>query len=117
MHQRPDSSDRDLRDPRLAVDDAGVATLTLNRPDALNAFDLTMARELEQFFLTDARDDAVRAVVVTGAGRAFCAGMDLSAEGNVFGLDETLRPTPAGAARRTWPSRRTTTASATPAAR
>jgi len=78
----------------VAVDDDGVATLTLNRPDALNAFDLTMARELERFFLTDARDDAVRAVVVTGAGRAFCAGMDLSAEGNVFGLDESLSPTP-----------------------
>jgi enoyl-CoA hydratase/carnithine racemase len=76
------------------VDGDGVATLTLNRPDALNAFDLTMARELERVFLTDARDDAVRAVVVTGAGRAFCAGMDLSAEGNVFGLDESLTPTP-----------------------
>jgi enoyl-CoA hydratase/carnithine racemase len=37
-------------------------------------------------------DDEVRAVVVTGAGRAFCAGMDLSAEGNVFGLDESLDP-------------------------
>ncbi len=77
-----------------AVDADGVATLTLNRPDALNAFDLTMARELEQVFRTEARDDAVRAVVVTGAGRAFCAGMDLSADGNVFGLDETVRPTP-----------------------
>ncbi|WP_372728721.1 crotonase/enoyl-CoA hydratase family protein [Nocardioides sp.] len=77
-----------------SLDDDGVATLTLNRPDALNAFDLTMARELERFFLTDARDDSVRAVVVTGAGRAFCAGMDLSAEGNVFGLDESLDPTP-----------------------
>jgi len=76
------------------VDEHGVAVLTLNRPDALNAFDLTMARELEQVFLTDARDDAVRTVVVTGAGRAFCAGMDLSAEGNVFGLDESLAPTP-----------------------
>ncbi|HWJ65989.1 MAG TPA: crotonase/enoyl-CoA hydratase family protein [Nocardioides sp.] len=76
------------------VDADGIATLTLDRPDALNAFDLTMARELEQVFLTDARDDGVRAVVVTGAGRAFCAGMDLSAEGNVFGLDEDLRPTP-----------------------
>jgi enoyl-CoA hydratase/carnithine racemase len=76
------------------VDGDGIATLTLNRPDALNAFDLTMARELERCFLTDAREDAVRAVVVTGAGRAFCAGMDLSAEGNVFGLDESVRPTP-----------------------
>jgi len=76
------------------VDDAGVAVLTLDRPDQLNAFDLTMARELEAFFVGEARDDAIRAVVVTGAGRAFCAGMDLSAEGNVFGLDESLRPTP-----------------------
>jgi enoyl-CoA hydratase/carnithine racemase len=76
------------------VDPDGIATLTLNRPDALNAFNVTMARELEQIFSTDATDDAVRAVVVTGSGRAFCAGMDLSAEGNVFGLDESLRPTP-----------------------
>ena len=79
---------------RWDVDADGIATLTLHRPDALNAFNLTMARELEQVFLTDARDDAVRAVVVTGEGRAFCAGMDLSAEGNVFGLDESLSPTP-----------------------
>ena len=78
-----------------SVDEDGVATLTLNRPDALNAFDVTMARELEQAFLAAADDDAVRAIVVTGAGRAFCAGMDLSASGNVFGLDETVRPTPA----------------------
>src|SRR5687767_4259294 len=47
------------------VDADGIATLTLHRPDALNAFNLTMARELEQVFLTDALDDAVRAVVVT----------------------------------------------------
>lgn len=76
------------------VGDDGVAVLTLHRPDALNAFDLTMARELERVFLTDAQDDAVRAVVVTGSGRAFCAGMDLNAAGNVFGLDEDLAPTP-----------------------
>ncbi|HET7351284.1 MAG TPA: enoyl-CoA hydratase-related protein, partial [Marmoricola sp.] len=76
------------------VDDDGIATLTLDRPHALNAFTVTMARELEQVFREDAMDDAVRAVVVTGAGRAFCAGMDLSAEGNVFGLDESVRPTP-----------------------
>jgi enoyl-CoA hydratase/carnithine racemase len=78
----------------VQVDGDGIATLTLDRPDALNAFDVTMARELERFFLTDARSDDVRAVVVTGAGRAFCAGMDLSPEGNVFGLDESQRPTP-----------------------
>jgi enoyl-CoA hydratase/carnithine racemase len=77
-----------------SVDDDGIATLTLDRPDALNAFDVTMARELEQVFLDAAADDAVRAVVATGAGRAFCAGMDLSATGNVFGLDESVRPTP-----------------------
>jgi len=76
------------------VDGDGIATLTLDRPESLNAFDLSMARELERVFLTDARDDAVRAVVVTGAGRAFCAGMDLSADGNVFGLDESVTPSP-----------------------
>jgi enoyl-CoA hydratase/carnithine racemase len=80
---------------RCEVDDDGVATLTLDRPEALNSFTVTMARELEEFFRTAATDDAVRAVVVTGAGRAFCAGMDLSADGNVFGLDESLEPTPA----------------------
>ena len=77
------------------ADDDGVVTLTFDRPEALNSFTVTMARELERFFRTDAMRDEVRAVVVTGAGRAFCAGMDLSADGNVFGLDETLSPTPA----------------------
>lgn len=79
----------------VEVDADGVATLTLDRPDALNAFDLTMAAELERFFLDAAGDDSIRAIVVTGSGRAFCAGMDLSAEGNVFGLDEDADPTPA----------------------
>jgi len=77
-----------------SVDDDGIATLTLDRPEALNAFDVTMARELERVFLDAAHDDSVRAIVVTGAGRAFCAGMDLSATGNVFGLDESILPTP-----------------------
>ncbi|WP_107772535.1 crotonase/enoyl-CoA hydratase family protein [Nocardioides sediminis] len=79
----------------VELDEDGVCTLTLDRTEALNSFTVTMARELEAFFRAAATDDAVRAVVVTGAGRAFCAGMDLSAEGNVFGLDETLHPTPA----------------------
>jgi enoyl-CoA hydratase/carnithine racemase len=77
-----------------SLGDDGVATLTLDRPDALNAFTVTMATELERAFRTAAVDDDVRAVVVTGAGRAFCAGMDLSAPGNVFGLDESADPTP-----------------------
>jgi enoyl-CoA hydratase/carnithine racemase len=76
------------------VDADGIATLTLDRPDALNAFTVTMAEELERFFLDAARDDTIRAIVVTGAGRAFCAGMDLSVEGNKFGLDEHAAPTP-----------------------
>jgi enoyl-CoA hydratase/carnithine racemase len=80
---------------RCSIDDDGIATLTLHRPEALNAFDLTMAAELAQFFHDAATDDDIRAIVVTGEGRAFCAGMDLSAEGNVFGLDEDAAPTPA----------------------
>ncbi|PVG81158.1 enoyl-CoA hydratase [Nocardioides gansuensis] len=75
------------------VDENGILTLTLYRPEQLNAFSVTMAHELEQAFRTVRADDSVRAVIVTGEGRAFCAGMDLSADGNVFGLDEALNPT------------------------
>ncbi|PVG81184.1 enoyl-CoA hydratase [Nocardioides gansuensis] len=70
----------------------GILTITLNRPEQLNAFTVTMADELEHSFRAVNDDDSVRAVIVTGAGRAFCAGMDLSSEGNVFGLDEELTP-------------------------
>jgi enoyl-CoA hydratase/carnithine racemase len=70
-----------------------VLTLTLNRPQRLNAFTVTMADELEHAFRRASVDDAVGAIIVTGAGRAFCAGMDLAASGNVFGLDESQRPT------------------------
>lgn len=71
----------------------GILTLTLNRPDRLNAFTVTMADELVAAFGRASADDGVRAIVVTGAGKAFCAGMDLGTGGNVFGLDETLSPT------------------------
>jgi enoyl-CoA hydratase/carnithine racemase len=71
----------------------GILTLSLNRPDQLNAFTVTMAHELIDAFGRASEDDAVRVIVVTGKGKAFCAGMDLSKEGNVFGLDETQRPT------------------------
>jgi enoyl-CoA hydratase/carnithine racemase len=76
-----------------AVGDDGVLLLKLNRPEQLNAFTVEMANELVDAFTRASNDDAVRAVVVTGSGKAFCAGMDLTAEGNVFGLDETQQPT------------------------
>ncbi len=74
---------------RLAQD-GGVVLLQLHRPEQLNAFTVEMANELEQAFCSLSEDDTVGAIVVTGAGKAFCAGMDLQRPGNVFGLDETL---------------------------
>lgn len=73
----------------------GILTLLLNRPDRLNAFTVEMAGELIHAFKRASEDDAVRAIVVTGAGRAFCAGMELGDSGdsgNVFGLNESLQP-------------------------
>jgi len=78
---------------RYEVEDDGVLLLTLNRPDKLNAFTVEMCEELVDAFGRASNDDAVRVIVVTGEGRAFCAGMDLSVEGNVFGLDESMTPT------------------------
>ncbi|HEY7238976.1 MAG TPA: 2-(1,2-epoxy-1,2-dihydrophenyl)acetyl-CoA isomerase PaaG [Burkholderiales bacterium] len=64
--------------PILVSRDAGVLSLTLNRPDRLNAFTPEMHKQLREA-LEQARDEAeVRAVLLTGAGRAFCAGQDLS---------------------------------------
>jgi len=61
-----------------------IFTITINRPDKLNALNLTMIRELLDAFDQADADDAVRAVIVTGAGRAFCAGADLSLGGGTF---------------------------------
>ncbi|WP_296436245.1 enoyl-CoA hydratase-related protein [Zhongshania sp.] len=55
----------------------GIATITFNRPDKLNAFTPTMADELIAVLDHIDEDDKVKAVVITGAGRAFCAGADL----------------------------------------
>jgi enoyl-CoA hydratase/carnithine racemase len=62
----------------------GVMTVTLDRPDKLNAFDTTMSRELIDFFQRVNAMDEVRAIVVTGAGRAFCAGADISGGSGAF---------------------------------
>jgi len=61
-----------------------IATITLNRPDRLNAFTHVMRDELVDAFLRADADDEVRAVIVTGAGRAFCAGADLAAGSATF---------------------------------
>jgi enoyl-CoA hydratase/carnithine racemase len=61
-----------------------VASITLNRPDKLNAFTGTMMREMIDAFDRVDADDDVRAVIVTGAGRAYCAGADLAAGGDTF---------------------------------
>lgn len=66
----------DLSQVRFEVS-AGVATLTLNRPERLNAFTPTMARELVTCLDAADADDRVRVVVITGEGRAFCAGSDI----------------------------------------
>lgn len=71
----------------------GILVVTLHRPEQLNAFTTEMADELEHVFRWASSADEVRAVIVTGAEKAFCAGMDLSVPGNVFGLNERLRPT------------------------
>lgn len=67
----------------------GVLTLTLNRPDQMNAYTEKMNEELLHFYRGVNEDDAVRVVVVTGSGRAFCAGMDLSEGGSTFASGET----------------------------
>ncbi len=80
---------------QLAVAD-GIATLTLNRPERMNAFNGHMIRDLLVAFDATDADDAVRAVVVTGAGRAFCAGADLGAGGDTFNYDKRAAASGAG---------------------
>lgn len=72
---------------QLAVD-GGVATITLNRPDRLNAMNPAMREQLVSVFDETDADDAVRVVIVTGAGRGFCAGADVSGGGATFAYDD-----------------------------
>jgi len=72
---------------QYAVED-GVLTVTLARPEKLNAFTPRMMHELIDAFDCADADDAVRAVIVTGTGRAFCAGADLSGGGGTFATEE-----------------------------
>ena len=69
-----------------------VATLTLNRPDKLNAWTRAMEQEVRQAMQAAAADDRVRAIVITGAGRGFCAGADMSLLQDV--VDRRVHPLP-----------------------
>jgi len=64
--------------------DGPVLTITLNRPEKLNAYTAVMGRELEDAFRRADADDAIRAIIVTGEGRGFCAGADISAGAGSF---------------------------------
>jgi enoyl-CoA hydratase/carnithine racemase len=64
-----------------------ILTITLNRPEKLNAFNATMQRELIEAFDAADKDDNIRAIIVTGSGRAFCAGADLSSGADTFDRD------------------------------
>jgi enoyl-CoA hydratase/carnithine racemase len=79
----PSASEKTFETLRYDVAD-GVATLTLNRPDRLNAVNAASIQDLIAAFDAVDDDDAVRAVIVTGAGRAFCAGADLARGGSTF---------------------------------
>jgi enoyl-CoA hydratase/carnithine racemase len=78
----------------------GVATITLHRPERMNAFTPQMRDDLIRAFDLSDADDAVRAVIVTGAGKAFCAGADLSSGGQTFDYaaryDEARKATKVG---------------------
>jgi len=69
-----------------------ILTITLNRPDKLNAFNATMQSELIEAFDAADRNDEVRVVIVTGAGRGFCAGADLSSGADTFDRDARRGP-------------------------
>lgn len=77
----------EYREIRYEVKD-GILTITLDRPDRMNAFTLRMKDELVDAFARANDDDDVRVVVVTGEGKAFCAGIEMGADGNIFGYDE-----------------------------
>lgn len=81
----------------VAVDARGVATLTLNRPEIHNAMSAQMIAEIAQAAADLAADDAVRVVVLTGAGRSFCAGADLGWMRAQQDMDRATRMAEAGA--------------------
>ena len=82
-------SQTEFENIEFAIDD-GLATVTLNRPDRLNSFTQQMHGELKHAFEQIRADSSVRCLLLTGNGRGFCAGQDLSEAGHV-GLDDRHR--------------------------
>jgi enoyl-CoA hydratase/carnithine racemase len=80
--------DTTATDPALLTIDGAIATITLNRPAAFNAIDLSIAKKLEQFGAEVERNDNIRVLVIEGAGRAFCAGGDLQTIGAAVEADK-----------------------------
>jgi len=76
----------DYRDIKYSVKE-GIAEVVLSRPARMNAFTINMKNELVDVIGRIDRDDAVRVAIFTGEGKAYCAGMELEAEGDIFGYD------------------------------
>src|SRR4029077_1633839 len=68
--------------------DGPILTITLNRPDKLNAYTALMGSEIEDAFLKADGDDDIRVIIVTGAGRGFCAGADISGGADAFNVNK-----------------------------
>jgi len=77
----------DLTQTQYEIENS-IGIITLNRPDEMNALTLIMRNELVDLFEDADRNDSIRVVVVTGAGRAFCAGADLGSGGSAFDLSQ-----------------------------
>ena len=85
-------------DLTLNIND-GIGLITLNRPDEMNTFNAGIREGLGEAYRHCDDNNAVRVIVLTGAGRAFCAGADLSGDGDTFGAGDemgrgTQNPTP-----------------------
>jgi enoyl-CoA hydratase/carnithine racemase len=74
------------QDGLTVSNEAGVMTITLDRPEKLNAYTDAMGRALARSVRAASEDDAIRAIIITGAGRAFCAGADVSAGAESFDM-------------------------------
>jgi enoyl-CoA hydratase/carnithine racemase len=85
----------DLSQTKYEID-RGIAKITLHRPDSMNAFTPVMRDELITIFAEADMDDAVRVVVITGAGKAFCAGADMSAGEDTFAKQDSQSFSAAG---------------------